>query len=74
MTMRLETNPAEDVLSKEETQPSPQNIWCKISFHWFRDILPSLLIALIVGGLAIQVVDFIDQHRPIQTIAAMAEK
>lgn len=46
----------------------------KIKYHLLRDVLPTLLIALILGGLTLKAVESIDQHRQSQHIVFAAEK
>jgi len=73
MKTLLETY-VEDLAAREDAAKLSSSPWSKTLSVLFQDLLPSLLIILIVSGLSLLVMEFIEQHRPNHIIVVAAKK
>lgn len=63
----------EDMTFDERAEECP-GIGAKFLLFLCRDLLPSLLIIFVAGGLSLLLLEIIEQHRPNQPVALVAEK
>jgi hypothetical protein len=57
-----------------KTSPISFKLCIKIKHHLLVDVLPTLLIASILGGLTLKAAEYIDQHRQNQHVSFAVEK